>query len=431
MRATQPTLFGLVRRVPQLFSDRAEFFLGLAEEHGDVVRLPIPGRPLYLVSAPALVQHVLQSHADRYKKSFDIEIARELLGRGLVTTEGDAFRANRAIVAKAFRGVDLSEMTTRMQAVVDRWAASLGSARTTRIEASSTFTKLTLAMLAEVILGVSAARDPDGLMDAFLTSLRFIERRLVAPFDIDALVRTPARVEHERALSTMNAQIDAWIEEVRSGRNVSRGVLSFLVEAADARTDMTRADREVWLRDEVRTLLLAGHETSAVGLAWMTMELAARPALQASLAGEDEESRPRVVAVVEETLRLHPPVWSLGREARVDDQLGDVSIPRGSTIILSPYVTHRLSRIWTDGGSFVPDRFLRARPPHAYAFFPFSGGGRRCLGERLAMLEMRLVAETLFRGFEVRRTDERPVGREALISLRPSRDIGLELTPRR
>jgi cytochrome P450 len=415
--------------LPRLLRDRAGAFLEIAERHGEVVFVPVPGRPFYLVSSPALVQQVLQTRADRYKKSFDIELALELLGDGLVTTEGEQWRKNRSVVAKAFRTLDREEVTTKVRRLVVEWVSGFGRSGA-RVMANETFTTLIMSILAEAILGVSPPVDPAGLMSATVEGLRFVERRVSAPIDIDRYIRTPWRATFERALGIIDAQIALWVAEARqrakdgdAAANV--GVVHRLVEEADSRGG---AESERWLRDEIRTLLMAGHETSAVALTWLVTELASQPDLQHQLAAE--EGTTLLGSVIDETLRLHPPVWALGRESIVADELGAFELPAGSTVLVSPFVTQRLPGVWPRASELVPDRFVDGKPPHAYAMFPFSNGPRRCLGDRLAVLEMQIVTQEMLRRFVVRRTDTAPIGREALISLRPARDFEIELTPR-
>lgn len=245
-------------------------------------------------------------------------------------------------------------------------------------------------------------------------------------------VPTPRNRRINAAIHTLDAIVQGLIQERRQ-RAIERGdVLSLLLLARDEETGQGMSDQQV--RDEVMTLLFAGHETTSNLLAWTWFLLATHPEveqrlqaeLDAVLGGrlptvEDLAHLPYGHRVLEETLRLYPPAWSLARKALVDDKVGGYVLPASTIILMSPYVTHRHPAFWEEPERFDPDRFtperVAVRP--RYAYFPFGGGPRQCIGNTFALMEAHLILATVAQRYRLRLVPDHPVEPQALLTLRP------------
>jgi cytochrome P450 len=226
--------------------------------------------------------------------------------------------------------------------------------------------------------------------------------------------------------------VDQIIRQRRAQREQRGDLLALLLEARDAETGKGMSDQQA--RDEVLTLLLAGHETTANALSWIFYLLAQHPEAVTALREEyrdalggrpprmeDLPQLPRTRMVVEEAMRLYPPVWAVGRHALGTDEIGGFIIPKGAYVILAQYVTQRHPEFWIDPDAFEPERFSdeRSAGRHRYAYFPFGGGPRLCIGNQFAMMEAQLILATILSRHELRLTPNAHVVPEPLITLRP------------
>lgn len=428
--------------MPGLIGDRAETIRRIAAAHGPVVRVPVPGKPFHLVSCPRLARHVLLTNNKNYRKSFDWKIVHSLLGDGLVTSHDEVWRHARAATAPVFRQEPVLRMAAALQDVVAEEVAGWG-ARDGVLPTGAATTRLALRAFARAALDVDADRvDLDEITRAVSAGLRHLDARLGAPVDLAARLPTPGRLRFARARARLDAVLYRWIDAA-ARRAPGPDLLSVLLQASRALPDPGLAPR-VWLRDQLVTFLLAGHETVAVSLTWCLHLLATHPDAQRrareGLPGDGEALNPwlgawtPLDAVIHEALRLFPPVWSLGREAVADDRLGDFHLPAGATVMVSPYAIHRRADLWPEPDAFRPERFAAGPPPQGGAegltYLPFSAGPRLCPGDRLALVELKLALREVLRRFEVAPTRPGPVACEALISLRPRRELELRLTAR-
>jgi cytochrome P450 len=298
--------------------------------------------------------------------------------------------------------------------------------------------RLTLRIVGQALFNIDLSDETHSVGQAVTTVNRLLSDYMYAPFP-PLNVPTPRTRRLKAAHRTLDQVVHGIIAQHRQQNTDTGDLLSMLLVVRDEETGQGMNDQQV--HDEVMTLLLAGHETVSIALTWTWYLLSQHPAVERRLHTELDEvlagQTPRVDhlvklsytrMVIEEALRLYPPAWIFGRKALADDEIGGYFIPANSMIVLSPYVTHRHPAFWEDPEVFDPERFAPERSasrPH-YAYFPFGGGPRLCIGSNFALMEMQLILATIAQRHKLRLVPGRPVEPEALLSLRPR--YGLPMT---
>jgi cytochrome P450 len=399
--------------------DPFRYLMKLATER-PVVRYRAGAEQAYLVSDPDLIKHVLADNAANYSKDTAVNrVFKNAVADGLLTSEGTFWRHQRKLMQPAFRRERLTVLgglvTEATEAMLARWTAVADTNRV--VEVSEEMSALTMQTTAKALFGADISGEVEE-----------VGRKIAAALTI---LVSPERAEFRQASEQLDSLVAAIVDERMRAPSDSVDLLAMLMEARDeAGEGMPRRQ----LLDEIITLLLAGYETTANSLGWTWYLLSRNPKplqrmeleLDAVLGGrvpttEDLTLLPETRRVLEESLRLYPPAWILGRRALGPDRLGDVEVGAGSVIAMSPYIVHRLERYWPDPESFEPDRFLSERMPgkHPFAYFPFGGGPRLCIGHNFAMLEAHLVVATIAQRYRLRLVPGHAVEPERLFVLRP------------
>jgi cytochrome P450 len=420
--------------------DAPAYLAALHARHGDVGHFRFGPRRMYLLAHPDLVRHVLVTDHRNFIKSLALQRSRVLLGTGLLTSEGEFHLRQRRMAQPAFHRDRIAAagdvMAAHAQRAAGRWAHG------GEVDVTREMNRLTLGIAAETLFGADVEGEADEIGRA-LTDALSLFTRLTNPLGVllDRLP-VPGTLKMRRARARLDATIYRIIEERRRGGEDRGDLLGLLLAARDDEGD-GGAMTDVQLRDEVLTLFLAGHETTANALAWTWHLLGAHPdaerrlheELAAALGGRaptaaDVPHLPFTRAVVAEAMRLHPPAWAIGRQPLADFEAGGYRVRAGSVVLLSPWVTHRDPRWWPEPARFLPERWtpeMEAALPRM-AYFPFGGGPRKCIGEGFAWMEAVLVLATLAARWRFRAVDAAPVRHEALITLRP---VGLRMRAER
>jgi cytochrome P450 len=434
LQAPGPRAIWPVGQLYQFRRDPLTFLARLAREYGDVARCKAGPQSIYLISHPDYVRDVLVTHNARFKKGRALQRAKRLLGEGLLTSEGDFWRRQRRLAQPAFHRERIAAYARVMVEYAEQTSASWHDGRA--LDISSEMMRLTLAVVGKTLFDAEVESDADEV-GAALTEVMNLFDYLMLPFSelLEKLPLPPQR-RFLRARAKLDSVIYRIIEERRREGRDRGDLLSTLLHAVDEEGDRTGMTDEQ-LRDEVMTLFLAGHETTANALTWAFYLLAQNPEaesrlheeLDAVLEGgrppnaEDYAALRYTEMVVSETMRLYPPAWAVGRLALEDHEVGGFAIPRGSLVLLSQYVTHRDPRFFPDPERFDPERWTpearSARPQFSY--FPFGGGPRRCIGEGFAWTEAVLILATLARRWRLRLIPGRTVEAQARITLRPGK----------
>jgi cytochrome P450 len=421
--------------------DPLKLLLGFAREYGDITYFRMAGERCYLANHPHYVRDVLVTHQRNFTKSRGLERARKLLGDGLLTSEGPHHLRQRRRIQPSFHreriagyGAVMVDYATRM---CDRWRSGES------FDISKEMMRVTLAIAGKTLFDSDVESSADEVGVAVTEVLESFWVNLMPGADF--LERLP--IPKLRRAHAARLRLDALIYQMISARRASGqdhgDLLSMLIAAVD--DDETRGssgmtDQQV--RDEAMTLLLAGHETTANALTWTFYLLAQHPDVRARLHAEvdavlggrrasvaDLPSLTYARRVVTEAMRLYPPAWIIGRRAINAHRLGEYVVPPRGIIFMSPFVMHRDARFYPDPERFDPDRwtpeFESALPK--YAYFPFGGGARQCIGEQFAWMEAVLVLATVMQQWRLELVSNQRIVPQPLITLRAR--YGIRMTP--
>jgi cytochrome P450 len=397
---------------------------------GPVVRVQVGPRQIVYLMAPELIGEVLLHRARAHVKGRFFERAQILFGLGLVTSEGELWRRQRALMAPAFHPRAVAGFSAAMASLID---ARIGAWAPGPHEVDAEMNALTLDLALAMLFGTSAGDDGPTIARAFTDMSRFFSsvEEMVAPTPM--WLPTPGHRRFQRAFDALERVVARIVAERRArGPGAEPDLLDRLLEARDEQgSPMSDAQ----LFDEVRTLVLAAHETTAIALALTLHLLATHPDAQARAAAEAAgpagAPQPWIEACLSEGMRLYPPVPIIFREPTADEVLGGYQIPAGTTLGLPAWGVQRDPAIFEDPGAFRPERWLPpAEPPHRFAYFPFGGGPRVCVGAAMATAEARMVLAAVLRRFEVRTLPDTELKLFPGITLRTTSPLRLDLRPR-
>lgn len=403
----------------------------------DAVTLRMGSKTLLVFNRPEYARHVLRDNHSNYRKGIGLVQSRRALGDGLLTSEGERWRRQRALVQPLFAGERLSAFAP----VVAAEASRLGNRWRERsaagaVDMVSEMTGFTLGVLGKVLL------------NADLRAYTFVEEAFAAVqqqamFEMVTLGLVPhwLPLSGQRRFRRARAELDRVVDDLVGMRAGEAGddLVSTLLADAD------REPGVAGVRDELITLMLAGHETTASTLSWLWLEIDRHPEVAGRLRAESERvlggrpataaDMPRLtytMAVVHEVMRLHPPVWILPRTAVEEDEIGGYHVPAGADVLICPYILHRHPGLWHAPDRFDPDRFAAARPGERaqYAYLPFGGGPRACVGSNLGLLEACICVATLVSRFRIELVPGTRVSTVANLSLRPHPALPMRLIDR-
>jgi len=417
-----------------------DFLTQTAQEVGDVAGYRLGHRQVVLVSHPELIEQVLVHDNRLYHKHYALRFLRPLLGNGLLNSEDQFWLQQRRLMQPEFARARLESygaaMVARTVTTVQGWQA--GETRDLHAE----MMRLTLAIVAKALLDVEVAADDFGEVERSLeTVLDDFRYRFDSALPLPNWVPTPHNLRVNRAIHRLKVIVSRIIAERRQQAEPGRDLLSRLIQARHQGTATGMTDRQ--LLDEVMTLFLAGHETTAVALTWTWYLLAQHPHIERQLHAELDQvlgGREPTVAdlpqlkfaecVIKESMRLYSPVYGIGRMPLADVQIGQYHIRKGTAVVLPQWVVHRDPRWWSDPLAFTPQRWLEAPPKYKYAYFPFGGGPRVCIGNQFAMIEAVLVLTTIAQRYRFRMAPGQPITPWPTVTLRPLEGLPVELVPR-
>jgi cytochrome P450 len=417
-----------------------DFFTKLARTYGDVTSYRMAGEQLFLINEPKLIRDVLVTHNRNFTKSRGLERSKRLLGQGLLTSEGAFHLRQRRLMQPAFHRDRVAGYGDLMVGYADRMRRSWSDGAT--LDIAREMNRLTLSIVGRTLFDVDVEQQAAAVGEA-LTAVMESFWMTMLPFG-EVLERLP--VPKLRRARMARGRLDAIIYRMIADRRSSGGdrgdLLSMLLAAQDEDDGAGMTDGQV--RDEAMTIFLAGHETTANALTWTWFLLSGAPDVEARLHAEvsnalqgrlpataDLPSLPFVERVVTESMRLYPPAWIIGRRAIDEYRLNEYVVPPRSILVMSPYIIQRDPRFYPDPDRFDPDRWtpeFRAGLPK-FAYFPFGGGPRQCIGESFAWMELILLVATIAQQCRLRLVPGHPVVPQPLITLRAKH--GMRMTVER
>jgi cytochrome P450 len=404
----------------------------LVKEYGDIVTMRYYNFRVYFVSHPDYIEQVLVNDNRKYIKGRILRKNKQLFGNGLLTSEGDFWLRQRRLAQPAFHRARIATYADAMVRYASRLAAEWSNGDERNIHAE--MMRLTLAIVAKTLFDADVDHEAKRVGHALEAIMHFnsdFRKLILTP----TWLPTPRKIRATFATAKLNRIIYRFIEERRRSANDNGDLLSMLLAARD--DDGSRmTDRQ--LRDEAITIFLAGHETTANALSWTWMLLAQNPTVEAKLHAEldsvlrgrapsldDVPNLPYTGHVITESMRLYPPAWGMARIAIEDAEIAGYPIPKGCGVSLAQWVVHRDPRWFDAPMEFRPERWegdLLKRLPR-FAYFPFGGGPRQCIGNNFAVMEAVLLLATIARKFRIRLVPGKAIVPAASITLRPKTGI--------
>lgn len=438
MPKPRPKIGHLLGHIPVQRSDALAAFLQLQKECGGVVRLELPVGTAHLVTDLDAVQKVMVDEQRIFgKQTRTYNLVRRFLGNGLVTSEGDFWRRQRRIAQPAFHKERLDGLVPTMcsstQEIIDHWAKS------SEVDAAVSMNQLAVKIAGLTLLSTDPTSEANKISQALDVLSRTTMERVENPFQAPPWLKTKKNRAFDEAAKTLDRVVYGVIAERRAGER-KNDLLQMFLEAKDEESGENMSDAQ--LRDEVMAMFLAGHETTATAMAWTLYLLAKHPEWQDRIAEEakgldSSNLTPKDISrlqltkqVVQESMRLYPPVWVLGRAPTVDTTLNGFDIPKGSRVFVPMWVLHRHPQHWDSPNVFDPNRFApdKVKLMKKMQYIPFIAGPRMCIGAQFAMMELALITALLVNRFRFSSLND-PVP-EPLVTLRPKGGVHLKLEPR-
>jgi cytochrome P450 len=398
------------------------------------------GHRYIIENRPEAISRVLIDNGDNYPRSTAaFRVLRPLLGNGLFLSAGDAWRRQRRFTATAFSPRSIHLLAGQIASAAELLVEQLGAVEGP-IDLVPVLRRFALEIIGTTMFSLDMEKYGAQLRDLIL----HYAARLGSPTLADLLLPSGAPTPTELGRRRFRRRWRELIEQIVAERQVcddrDRAPDLFDLLAEQTRHCSDRAE----LADQLATLMVAGHETTAAAMFWSLYLLARHSDKQERLAAEvanfdfgatiADTLLPRLVycrAVVDEVLRLYPPAFVIVRQAIEDDLIGGIVVPRGTLVLIAPWILHRHRRLWTDPDTFDPGRFLLGKQrPNRFAYLPFGIGPRVCIGASFAITELQLMLATLIRAFSIELTDDRPVFPTAMVSLQPARQPLFRLMPR-
>jgi cytochrome P450 len=438
--SSEPTDFSEVDGLPLLGSilplgrNALEFFSRLLRERGDRIKLRVLGRSVLLLCHPEDIEQVLVRDRDSFGRSAEMRKLRPIFGRGLLASEGELWSRQRTLIQPNFQPGSLARYASTMLTVVRGLTLEWRAGDTVDIHAE--MMKYTRDTICRVLFGDDFATTQPGIADA--VSIVFGDLRSEILY-LPLWRRLPlARARRwNRAVGLLERTLRGAIAARHASAAQHDDLLAALLEARDPHGE-AMSDRQI--RDEILTLFLAGHETTALSLTWAADLLARHPDVQElareevhsiaqgrELSPEDYPKLRWTAAIIKEATRLYPPVWSLGREAIAATVLGGHPIAKGTDVWICLHRLHRDARWFPEPDRFMPQRWLQGHAPRPFTYLPFGVGARVCIGQRFAMLETVLGLASVLSRFQLTATRDAPAEPCAWITLRPKHPIRLRL----
>ncbi len=437
------------RRVPgsmllQVQRDPIGMLMELAHEYGDIVHFQFLTDHIYLLNHPDHIKEALTAQDRNLIKGYALQLAKNLLGEGLLTSEGAFHHRQRRLIQPAFHHQQIASYATTMVQYAaharNRWKTGA------TLDIHKEMMRLTLAIVGKTLFDADVEGEAEEIGKALTEVLEGLNRTTTLPFgEILEKIPIPVNRNYQHARERLDATIYRIINERRARGEDHGDLLSMLLTAEDAEGDgVGMTDKQV--RDEALTLFLAGHETTANVLTWTWYLLSQNPEAERRLhvevdsvlegrlpAVEDVSKLQYTRKVLAESMRLYPPAWVLGREAIAPLRIGNYDIPTGAGILMSQYVVHHDPRYYPNPYRFDPDRWTSETEKKLprFAYFPFGGGPRSCVGEQFAWMEGILLLATIAQEWQMRLAPGHQVAMLPRITLRPRYGMRMILARRK
>ena len=425
-------------------TDAIPFLIKNCPNYNGIFRVTSRFKKVMIVHHPDYIKYVLQDNNRNYVKSFGYEVLKMLLGNGLLTSEGEFWKKQRRLIQPAFSRERLASLTKIMTDCVEELMNDLEKKCG---KGSFNIQKEMMAFALNVVARSLFSSDVKDLISQVGDNMDVANEaaidRIRDPFRLPPWVPTLKNVREKRAIQSLDKIIMKIIDDRRKTNVEREDLMGMLMAAQDEETGERMDDRQ--LRDEAMTLFLAGHETTALALTWLCYCLHKNPEVERKVFEEarqtlngripghgDFQKLDYTRQVIEEGMRLYPPAWMVGRKALEDDEIGGFRVPKGYNLLMPTFIVHRDPQWWDEPEKFKPERFEKekVKDRHRFAYFPFGGGQRLCVGNNFAIMEMMLAVSMLIQKFHFRLADGFEPGIDPLITLRPKGGMMMEVEKR-
>jgi len=419
-------------------------FFRLEKQYPDISFFRFSYLKMVFLTKPDYIKHVLATNNKSYHKGIEYEQLKLTLGEGLLTSEGSFWLRQRRLSQPSFHrkkiALFVDTMVNSTQELLNDWATRDQE----KLDVLPEMMKVTLDVIGKTMFSSQVKSQAEVVENALGVLVEDAFRRIQAMLRVPLWIPTPNNRQTRKAITNLDKVIFALIDQRRATGESQDDLLSMLMEAEDADTGERMSDMQ--LRDEAMTIFIAGHETTANVLTWALYLMAKNPAVQEKLVAEVDavlQGKPPTMEhttqldytrmVLEETMRLYPPAWAIGRKAIEDDTIGGYKINKGDNILICPLATHRSEQFWDQPLAFRPERFSKAaaKERHRFEYFPFGGGPRLCIGNNFAMLEMQIILTMLVQRYRFRHCEGHRVEMAPLVTLRPKYGMEMQLERRK
>lgn len=420
--------------------DPVNYALACSREYGDIVPLRLLHLKFYLLNNPDYSEYVLVNHSRDFHKPRLIQLVKPFMGNGLISSEGDFWLSQRRLIQPAFHKDRIAGYAQTMVEYTQKMLKTWDNGQVRDLHEA--MMHLSMHIICKTLFNADVNKDAKNLAAAFDGIVKEFGRRVKNPLVLPEKIPTPGNRRFVKAISDLDQALYRIIQERRKNEDDKGDLLSMLLQVHDENNERM-SDQQ--LRDEMVTLFVAGHETTAATLSWAWYLLGQNPQVEAKIVAEIDRvlgGRPPTFAdipqliysdmVVKETMRVYPNAAIFGRRAIKDFELGGYKLPAGTEVWLSPYIAQRDPRYFEQPEEFKPERWendLAKRIPR-FAYFPFSAGPRQCIGNSFAQMEILLVLVTILQQFHLKLASNKPLQTEFIGSLRPKSKLEMVLTRR-
>lgn len=438
-KAPGPRGHFLLGNLSEFRSDVLGLILRSTAAHGDIVRCRLGPQVIHLLNHPDHAEHVLQKCATNYDKNTrSSAFIRAVTGESLLTSNGETWKRERRMVQPAFHHKQIAGFAGRMGAAAESMLAGWRGKEV--IDISSEMTRLTYTIVGQTLFSFNPGKDAETIETAMGTILPHVFSRLGQMINWPIWLPTPANRRFHRSLAEVDRIVYQVIRSHRLAQENGEPDQDLLAMLLRVRGEAESPLSDLQLRNETITFLLAGHETTANALTWAFYLISRHPAVEdrlqqefASVLGgrtpllDDIPKLKFTKAVMQEAMRLYPPIWIIERRVIERDDIGGFTIPKGSAVVVSPYAMHRHPAFWERPDEFDPSRFINRSPD---AYLPFGLGPRFCIGHEFAMLEAQIITAAVLQSFCLRLVPGHPVEPLPGITLRAKHGMMMTLQPR-
>ncbi|WP_245805789.1 cytochrome P450 [Bacillus alkalicellulosilyticus] len=425
-------------------SNPLAFLSAMEEQHGDIAPFRFgPFQRVYLVSNPDLIKEVLVTKQELFVKSQDLKALKPLIGEGLLTSEKDFHLQQRRLIQPSYRKSHITHYAQDMIATTSNYISNWKDIEERNL--TNDMMNITLGIISKTMFSLPFDEGNAVIGEPMEAVMKLGIRRMRSLLPLPLLIPTKNNRRFKQAIKELDQVLYHLIEKRRKESVKHKDVLGILMEARDEEKGTGMSD--IQLRNEMMTIFLAGHETTANALSWAFYLLSKHPDIQEKLHQELDtvigqghltpshfQSLPYTQNIISETMRLYPPAYVIGRKADTAVTIGDHPFKKGDMVLISPYVMHRKSSFFENPNEFIPERFEHAfiKSLPTFAYFPFGGGPRVCIGNHFAMMEAVLVLATISHRYSFKMPEHHPIVKpQPLITLRPKPRIELLMEKRR